>query len=498
MYSTLESGENRAASGLKRLARRDLPTTPRVPARKAAQAATAKAPLLPIAWPELSIGNGLVWLRGGIKWIAILAMLGAGAGLGYAMIAPPKYTAYTDLIIDPSDLQVVNDDLYKSANDQNAQLLDVESKLRVLTSGNVLRRVVTELNLTADPEFAENGASSLPFVGGGADPLAGDPVDTAVGILDKKVSAWREERSYVVTVGVSSEKADKSVKIANAIVVAFQAELAQQAADGATRTATALTARVSELQRGVADAETAVEAFKSAHGLQETNGELLNSQSVTQLTKSAVDAQAGLIAAQSHYSELTDPLTGKANADAVQTPTMVALRTEYSKLKQEADAAATLYGPLHPTRASAERQLAGLQAQITAEANRAVQAAKLDLDTATRTVAQLNQQSADARSTVSTDDAAQVTLNNLVREAKAKSDVYEAFLTRAREVTERQQLDTTNVRIISPATPPSARSWPPRGFVVAGIGGFGGLALGLALALGLGWLGEFRRLRKEA
>jgi uncharacterized protein involved in exopolysaccharide biosynthesis len=124
-----------------------------------------------------------------------------------------------------------------------------------------------------------------------------------------------------------------------------------------------------------------------------------------------------------------------------------------------------------------------------------VQAAKSDLVQAQRTVAQLTEQAAAARTTVSVDDAAEVELNNLVRDAKARSDVYEAFLTRAREMTEREQLDTTNVRVISPATPPMVRSWPPRGVVTASLGAGAGLGLGIALALGVGWLGAVRRLR---
>jgi uncharacterized protein involved in exopolysaccharide biosynthesis len=465
---------------LKRLARRDLPQ--RVPPRRADGVVLDEAAAL---WPELSVGAVLGWAVRGLLLVGLLAVVGAVAGYGYAVLAEPKFTASTDMIIDPSNLQVVTDDLYKTPMDQNSQLLDVESKLRVLTSGNVLRRVVEQLQLQDDPEFV-------------ADDARGDPVLSAVGALAKKVSAWREERSFVVTVAVSTTDPDKSVRIADAIVAAFQAELARAEADGASRASTSLLERLADMQGGVSAAEQAVERFKRANNLQSSNGELVNSQSMTQLNKSALDAQQALLAAQSHYTELTDPTTGAANADAVQTATMVALRTQFGLLRQQADAAATLYGPLHPNRTSVDRQIKGLQAQIAAEANRAVQSAKLELDQARRTVAGLATQTDAARSTVSTDDAAQVTLNNLEREAKAKSDVYESFLTRAKQVAERQQLDTTNIRIISPATPPSQRSWPPRNVVVAGVGAAAGGALGLVLALGLGWLGETRRLRRKA
>jgi polysaccharide biosynthesis transport protein len=496
MYSTLGSDKPAPLSGLKRLARRDLPSTPRVPAKPRENDAAAPTTLRAFSFPKLSLDLLISWLLSGLKWIAILAVIGAAIGFSYSQFAKPRYTAFTDLIIDPANLQVMNNDVFQAAYDQNAQLLDVESKLRVLTSGNVLRKVVTDLNLQNDPEFSGQDGLDLSFIGIAAPPAVDDPVLAAIGALEKKVAAWREERSFVVTLSLSSEDPVKAAKIADAIVAGFQSELARAEAESASRAANSLTDRLSELKGGVADAEDAVAKFRRENGLEESNGELVSTLSLTLLNQQAMDAQQALIAAQAHYQELTDPTTGRANADAVDSATMVALRTQYGLLRQDADAAATKFGPLHPTRAAAERQLAGLQQQIAAETARAVQSAKLAVAQATSAVAQIDAQAKAARGTVAVDGQAQVQLRELEREAKARSDVYEATLARSREITERQQLDTTNIRVISPATPPGARSWPPKAMVTTGAGGFGGLALGIALVLGLGLLSEFKRQRK--
>jgi uncharacterized protein involved in exopolysaccharide biosynthesis len=498
MYSSVDNGSIQP-SGLKRLARRDLPSTPRTP-RVTSSPAPAISPAQTVptpSWPQLNFATAMGWVLKGLSWIVILAVIGAIAGYGYSIVAKPKFTAYTDLVVDPANLQVVTNDLYTQRFDQNAQLLDVESKLRVLTSGNVLARVVRDLNLQDDPEFtsASGGLFDLsPLTG--ATPADGDPVLNALGALEKKVTARREERSFVVTLSVSTESADKSVAIANAIVAAFQAELAQADADGATRATGELMAQLANLKASVTAAEDAVAMFRHEHGLEETNGVLVNSQTLASLNARLLEARQALISVEARYTELTDPKSGKLNADAIQTPTMVALRTQYGLIKQEADAAAAIYGPLHPNRGSGERQLAGLQAQIDAESARYVQAIQLDVEQARRTVAQLEAEAETARGDVATDGTAMVQLRDLERDAKAKSDVYEAYLARTREIAERQQLDTTNIRVISPATPPSLRSWPPRGYMVAGAGGVGGAALGIALALGLGFLAATRKLRK--
>ncbi len=496
MYSSVDIGGIQP-SGLRRLARRDLPGTPRTPP----VIPGAPAPAAPRVedsrqeWPDLTLAAAIEWLLRGLKWIVVLAVLGLLAGYAYSQLAKPRYTAFTDLVVDPANLQLVSNDLYASSFDQNAQLLDVESKLRVLTSGNVLARVVEELDLGSDPEFASPGGG-LPFLPGTAKADT-DPTLAAIGALEKKVTARREERSFVVTLGVSTENAEKSALIATTIVEAFQAELAKAEADGAARAAASLMDRLGELKDEVTSAEEAVASFRREHGLQESNGELVNTQTLSAVNQRLIEAKQALISVEARYAELTDPKSGRLNADAIQTPTMVALRTQYGLIKQQADAAAAIYGPLHPNRGSGERQLAGLGAQIDAEAGRYVQSIKLDLEQARGTLAQLEAEADAARETVAVDGAALVELRDLERDAKAKSDVYEAFLQRASEITERQELDTTNIRVISPATPPAQRSWPPRGYVVAGAGTIGGLALGVALALGLGFLGAARQMRKK-
>jgi uncharacterized protein involved in exopolysaccharide biosynthesis len=80
----------------------------------------------------------------------------------------------------------------------------------------------------------------------------------------------------------------------------------------------------------------------------------------------------------------------------------------------------------------------------------------------------------------------------LERDAKTKAAVYEAFLSRSQQLSETSNLDTSNVRVISTAMPPLARSWPPRTVLMVMLGGAAGLGLGLVLALGVGIAGDIR------
>jgi uncharacterized protein involved in exopolysaccharide biosynthesis len=170
------------------------------------------------------------------------------------------------------------------------------------------------------------------------------------------------------------------------------------------------------------------------------------------------------------------------------------LRTQYSTLRQRVTSQSAVLGPRHPMILALEPQLRALEGQIDAETARIVQAAKAELDQARSALDALNSAANQMKSSVFQDTAAQIHLRELEREARAKATVYEAFMARAGEAAERQQIDTTNVRIVSPAVVPTTRSFPPRGYVLAGAGGVVGLGLGLAIAVLSGLWRDYRRL----
>jgi uncharacterized protein involved in exopolysaccharide biosynthesis/Mrp family chromosome partitioning ATPase len=75
-----------------------------------------------------------------------------------------------------------------------------------------------------------------------------------------------------------------------------------------------------------------------------------------------------------------------------------------------------------------------------------------------------------------------VGLRDLERNVDAARAVYQSFLVRARQIGEEATLDRTNARIISSATPPLKKSWPPGGLLL-GLSLVAGLSIGTGLAL---------------
>ena len=91
-----------------------------------------------------------------------------------------------------------------------------------------------------------------------------------------------------------------------------------------------------------------------------------------------------------------------------------------------------------------------------------------------------------------------MTLNDLECERLATTTLYQTYLTRAQEIAQRQQIDSTNIRIVSTALPPKSRSWPPGTALLAIGGGIVGGGAGMALAMLLGFASLMRNQRRQA
>jgi len=438
----------------------------------------------------------LLWVRHRLHIVAVATFIGVLAALAYALTATPRYTVYTDLIVDPQNLNVVADDVLSSSPQREAQLLEVESRLRVLTSRNVLRQVIDDLNLTEDPEFVKPGLLD-PLIRLIAGPPSQEGRELAVlRQLSERVEAGREERSFVVVLSVWSEDPEKAVRLSNSIVNSFEAELFHAASDSAGRVAAGLTERLDELRTAVTNAEEKVEAFRRENDLQATAGELANSRISSLLDTQVIEAQQQLIQAEARYGQMQAAVSaGQAVSAAVfDSPAMTTLRGNYNVLRQQIGSLSRTYGARHPRLIAMQSEEVALEHAVAEEARRILQAARTDAEQAQAAMDEFRSRAVEERSTVYTNNDAQVRLRELQRDAEAKAAVYETFLTRTHQINERQQIDTTNVRVISPAVPPQSKSWPPRTILLIIAGAVAGCAIGLGLALVLGFMAQMRNV----
>jgi len=457
--------------------------------------ASTAAPVAPPAPIDLAKIGSTLWAGRA----TILRTTGAALllALAFVLLVPHRYTAVTQILIDPIDLRAVADQPTPSSQTSDTALLLIDSQVRVLGSDDVLRRVVDSQGLAHDPEFVGLGSPLralanrlLGALRGDGTFAAADPGLTALNALKRHLRVTRAERTYVVDVAVTSEVPAKAARLANAVADAYLAEQTAVRADAARQVSQSLTARLNELKDSVRRAEERVEAFKASHNIVDANGQSVNGQQLSDLEAQLAAARARTAAAKARLDQVAAVQKSKedigAFPEAVQSQTITALRSQYAEIMRLQAQQMTSLGDRHPAVIEIRAQAERLRRMIDDEVNRIALAARADYQSA-RASEDLLTRNVDAlkQGTLQT-DAAMVTLRELQRDVQASRAVYEAFLVRARETGEQERVDTKNIQVISKATLPLSRSWPPSNTILA----LGALLFGVAAGSGLVMLRE--------
>jgi uncharacterized protein involved in exopolysaccharide biosynthesis/Mrp family chromosome partitioning ATPase len=396
----------------------------------------------------------------------------------FVSFVPYRYTATTQILIDPMDLHAVATDLAPANQANDAAVLLVESQVRVLTSDNVLRRVIKAEGLDHDPEFV--GRPS--WFGSVA---SGDSSLSALNALKRDIQVKRAERTYVVDISVTTHDPAKSARIANAMAQAYLAEQTEVRSDAARQISQSLSARLNELKERVRQAEDRVETYKAKNNILGAGGQLVNEQQLSELNNQLGLARARTAAAKARLDQVGHLHVSQEDIgsfpEAVQSPTIAALRTQYAEImRREAEQMISL-GPRHPAVIEIQAQAERLRHVIDNEVHRIALSARSEYESARANEATLASNLEKLKGNAITTNEAMVTLRELERDVVASRTVYESFLVRARETGEQERLDTKNIRVISRADPPARRSFPPSNTMLA----VGALLFGIAAGIGI-------------
>jgi len=405
-----------------------------------------------------------------ILWTTIAALCVA---ILFVLVVPHRYTAVTQILIDPTDLRAVGNDLAPASAANDAAVLQIESQVRVLTSDSVLQRVVTAQGLDRDPQFVGNNG--------------GDPVTAALNSLKRRVQVKRAERTYVVDVSVTAREAGKAAEIANAIAQAYLEEQTIARSDAARQVSQSLSARLDELRERVRQAEDRAEAFKARNNLVGANGQLVDEQQLAEMNNQLGIARARTAAAKARLDQIQQAQLSRdeigAFPEAVQSQTITALRSQYAEIMRRQAEQMTSLGVRHPAVIEIQAEADRLHHMIEDEVRRIAQSARAEYESARANEAAIAANLDKLKNSAIASNEAMVTLRELDREVQANRAVYEAFLVRARETGEQERVDTKNIRVISRASVPMSRSFPPSNFLLAVCALLFGVTAGTAIVL---------------
>ena len=485
------------------------PPRPREPgAGEASPYPAMQAPRDPAGWRPLidpvKVISGIVNSK---LLIASLTVAAALLGVVVALSTPKKYESVAEMLVDPRDLRITDRDITTTGLPSDATLAIVENQVRVLTSGTVLNKVVDELNLTGDPEFNGEAETSLLmtlsnwralFARGDGDDGGARKRAMTIDNLARSLNVERGGKTFVVSVGVTTESPDKSALIANTMTRVFLETYGRFQSDTAGRAADELTSRLDELRREVEEAERKVETFKAENDLIGSQGRLISEDDIVSLNTQLSLARARTLElnakAASARAATAEAAVSGAVPEELTSNLMTELRSQYAALKSEADRLSARLGPRHPQRQAIDAQLEGARGQIEGELRRIVASIQVELRRAVQLEQELASRLAQLKVGQGGVNADLVTLRELERGATAKRAVYESFLLRAKETGEQRDINAANISVISQAFPPIVSVGPSRAITVLTF-----MIAGFAAGVGIGGArGAWRSLRDDS
>ncbi|EAU43215.1 Lipopolysaccharide biosynthesis [Fulvimarina pelagi HTCC2506] len=436
------------------------------------------------------------------KWfILFCALAGAGLAAGYALMTPKLYEATTQVLVDPRDIKVVQNEVTPNGLPSDATLALIESQTAVIDSNDVLMTVIESADLINDPEFNGRGFSILDTVKdylGLSEREVSSPEGAPLSRIElvtldnlrRKMSVSRESKSFVLHLGIETTSPQKSARLANLLADTFINELGRVQSSTARRASDALSSRLEELRTSVSEAERAVEAYKQENRLVGVGGRLVDDDYILRINDQLARSRGDVTALRNKVEQMraasVDDVVEGSFPEELTSTALNRLRDSYQELQQQEAILSTSLGPRHPRRIANSQAMNSARAAIRSEVGRIVSATETELSRAESTDSDLTAQIDTLKTKQLETSEAFVRLRELEREVEASRAVYEAFLLRAREIAEQERLNTANVRVISSATPPlnpsslSRRSAVLIGFLAGFVAGFG-IALAWAL-----------------
>ncbi len=417
------------------------------------------------------------------------ALVCALLGFAASKSLTPRYVAVTQIYIDPGSLPGAGKDEPAPGQDSNGFINYVESQSLIITSRAVLERVVANEKLDADPDFLDAWRFPAFF---GSSPGASDRAAAAVAALGTRIQVKRPERTFIIDLSVSDRDPIKAAELANATARAYVEVSSSWQSDASRQTEVSLAGRLEALRKRVVDAEKKVEDFKADNGLVGTRDLLVTEQQLKDMNAQMMIARAKAAEARSRLDQIESAHKRggdvAAIASQITSASLAALRTQPALARQRlADLTAEL-GPRHPQVIEARASVSAADAAVEAELTRFAQSQRIEYESAKQLEASLSRQLDELKTQSNANGQSSVGLRDLEREADAARSVYELFVTRSREAGEIQQVEPTRTRIVSLATAPKFRFFPPSGALMA--------AVGLLLGLGLGVAGSLARERR--
>jgi capsular exopolysaccharide synthesis family protein len=227
---------------------------------------------------SVTLTSLLANLRRSIWLIALAVVITTFAGALYVITTPSGYVALTQILIEPHKQAGVAD---PGVLDLTVDTAEVESQVQILKSERIAAGVVDALQLTTDPDFQDQNATT-------------DFLKRRVAIarFAAGLTARRVGESYMIEVSFLSSDPEKAERIVNATADFYMQDKLEAKRDVARQAGQWMQDRILELGEQLNSAAAAVQKFKIDNGISDTGGKAGPEMLINKLTELEARAQA--------------------------------------------------------------------------------------------------------------------------------------------------------------------------------------------------------------
>jgi len=409
------------------------------------------------------------------------------------LTATKLYTSTAQVQIDLREKRVLGN-VESIVRGQPADAATIDTETEIMGSRFLAGRVVDSLRLLEDKEFSSPPAPGLidnirAAFGAAPAQVAESAAsrqkrrEDAISAVQGGLRVTRVGLTYLIEISYTSRDPAKAARIADAYASHYLTQQLQTKYDTLRTASDWLSTRLSELSIEVQRKERDVEEYRAREGLLNADGVRLTEQTAQALNLQRAERMQELSRAEARLASLRASLNSGGSADAsreaLQSATIQSLRTQQAELSRRRAELSAQKGARHPDMLQIDRQYASLDEQINAEIRRIVSSVEDEVRIARGNVGAIDQTLGVQQQQLAEQNIGEVSLRERTRDADASRQLYEALLTRYREIAAQSGIEQPDARIVSRASIPTSPSSPKPAL---------NLMIGIILGIALGSL----------
>src|SRR5215467_2967306 len=453
-----------------------------------------------------------LWRRRGL--IFLCTVLLGGAAVLAAWLMPSYYVSEARVLVGVPNLRLPN--VESIIADVSPDAERVQNEGFILQSRNLAKQVIDQLKLRDNPEFnpalqkpsfwarlnlgrlvpasvdswisrvtASTPGNDDQYGGFSARGGGASHDDRLIDNLLSRVDVSTLGRSHVLSVKAESQNPNTAASIANTLADRYLDYQRRDKVDSMDRVDKFLMNRISELRDQVSKSDQAVEDYRRKHGLYKSGGGV-TAQQLSELNSQLLAAQTAKAEADSRLKEAQEVSKGGLNSESVpavlQSPLITVLKGQLADSERKSAELSASYGPRHPSLVNARSEAGNIRARVNAEVGKIIEGLAREARTANARYDQLQANFENLKQQMGKVNDESIQLESLERDATVNRNLLEAMLLRAKQSTGAENIMQANAKLVSPAAPAQAPSYPPKA-LIAFLGVAGGMMVGAAIAL---------------